>query len=306
LRRSEKKEIKNSPLHQFSMSKGFISFALFVLCITLVSCAPYKVSVNDAQIIISDSTDSTDIAEGRTYKLEHPKTFNEFKVSAQHFQHILLSFKLKNPAGKPVTAHQAFITLRNVKTSQELIFVTKQDGKQATAQISLEEVASDFHGASGEYQLIFTVGDAQISNPFAWTLLNLNINFSNDSVVPLSENPFAAKPEIKHLFRVPETRPPKTISWAFTLAVLSPIAFLLIGWLAVGANISNFPFGGLSFIYAVGFEACLGAILALFALYWFQLNMVQTLLYLGVLSLPTLFFAQKNLSSIASQKVKTA
>jgi len=61
---------------------------------------------------------------------------------------------------------------------------------------------------------------------------------------------------------------------------------------------------GGGFIWAVGFQGCLGAILALFGLYWLSLNMMQTLFYLGVLSVPTVVFAQKSLNHLASQNSK--
>jgi len=241
----------------------------------------------------------------KKYRLEFPNTFTEAKVTADYFQHLYLTFKLKNQAGKALVAHQAFLTLKS-KSNDEIIFVAKHDGKQYNVHIGFEEISKDLYGASGEYELVLTVGDKDITNPFAWTLLSFKLNYPNDSQVARPGDPYEKKADIKHIFRVPESRPRKEISFAFTIAVLTPVGFLLIGLLIVGANISNFPFNGLGFIYAIGFQACLGAILLLFGLYWLSLNMVQTLLYLGVLSVPALIFAQKNLSNLATEaKIKT-
>jgi len=138
-----------------------------------------------------------------------------------------------------------------------------------------------------------------------WKVATLSISLPNSTVSP-HVNPYAPRPVIEHNFRKAEKRPPQTISFAFTIAVLSPCFFLFVGLIRVGANIRNFPFGA-GFIWAVGFQACLGAILALFAFYWLALNMVQTLFYLGVLSVPTVFFAQKTLNNLAAQnKIKQA
>jgi len=294
-------------LDMASATRFVVVLLISAVLVDLISAAQTKVSISDTELVVSDSQDAADIKQGRKYRIEYPNAFTEVPVSAEHFQHLYVTFRLKNQAGKAFVAHQAFLTLRNPKTQDEIIFVAKQDGKQYTAHIDIAETTKELFGASGEYQLILTVGDKEISNPFSWTLLYFNLNFPNESKLDRPEDPFAKKPEIRHLFRLPESRPPAGISSLFTLAVLSPIGFLLIGFLVVGANIKNFPFNGLGFIYAVGFQACLGALLLLFVLFWFELNMVQTLLYLGVLSVPTIIFAQKNLSNLATEaKLKTA
>ena len=57
----------------------------------------------------------------------------------------------------------------------------------------------------------------------------------------------------------------------------------------MGANFGNFPTGS-NFIFAIGFQVCLGSILGLFVFYWLKLNMMQTLGYLAILAIPSLFF----------------
>jgi hypothetical protein len=88
----------------------------------------------------------------------------------------------------------------------------------------------------------------------------------------------------------------------FTGAVLViPFLVLLIGLGQIGANFSNFPSGG-NFIWAAGFQACVGVILALFSLYWLWLTMVETLEYLLILGVSTLFFAHKKLNVLSKVK----
>jgi len=211
-----------------------------------------------------------------------------------------LDFKVKSQAsGKPIQVHQVFLKIANAKTSQEFFFVAKNSGKQYSVHISFAEIADDFYGQSGDYKLDLIVGDAFIQNPITWKLANLNITYSNESKTALPESPFAPKQEIAHKFKEPEKRPPLTVSFAFTIAVASPFLILFIGLLKVGANLGNFPVSGISFIYAVGFQGCLGAILALFGLFWLRLTMIQTLIYLTLLTPPTLFFAHQALNHLA-------
>jgi len=264
-----------------------------------------QAAVTDVQLLVSDSQDTQDLAEGRKYKVDYPTSLDH-ALTVESFQHLLFTFKLKNQgSGKSLLPQQVFVTLSNAR--DEVILIAKHDGKQYSVSVSFEDVADNFYGGSGEYSLTLTVGDAFVQNPISWKVAALNVNYPAKYKRTIPSSPFVAKPEIVHMFRQPEKRPPKTTSFAFTLAVLSPIVFLLVGFLRVGANISNFPFSGTAFLYAIGFQGCFGSILGLFVLYWLQLNMVQTLLYLTVLSVPTVFFAQKALTNLAVQsKVKTA
>ena len=47
---------------------------------------------------------------------------------------------------------------------------------------------------------------------------------------------YEAKPEIVHMFREPEKRPPATVSYAFTALVLLPLLILLVAWKLIGVN----------------------------------------------------------------------
>jgi len=261
-----------------------------------------QISISDATVVISDSADSQDVAEGRKYRPEFPNAVDS-KVTAEHFHHLTFTFKLKNQGtGKAVQPHQVFTSIGNSK--DEVVYPANYDGKQFLVHFSFEEVANVLH-KSGDFSLSLTVGDISISTPIQWKVATIHISFPNKTSFDVP-NPFAPKPEIAHMFRLPESRPKKTVSLAFTAAVLSPALFLFIGLIRVGANLSNFPVGS-GFIWAVGFQACFGAILALFVLYWLALNMVQTLIYLGVLSVPTILFAQKTLNNLAAQnKLKKA
>jgi len=113
----------------------------------------------------------------------------------------------------------------------------------------------------------------------------------------------AKKPEIHHQFRQAEKRPTSAVSSFFTLAVLAPLALLFIGWGAVGANLKNFPTGS-DALSALGFHASLGAVLALFVIYWLSLNMMTTLIYMGVLAVPSAFFAHATLNALYEKNVQ--
>jgi len=259
-------------------------------------------TISDVQLTISDSTDSIDIQEGRKHSVEFGKTLDTL-VKAEYFQHIYLDFKVKGPSGKELQVQQAFVRLFNQKLGREYLAIGKSSTKGYTAHLNLREAANEFYGQSGDYQLQVIVGDASVKNPTVWTVGTVHINYPSELRTEVPRSPFAVLPEIQHQFRKPEKRPPTAISSAFTIAVVAvPALVLFIGLIRVGANLNNFPTGA-NFIWAIGFQACVGGVLLLYTFYWLSLNMIQTLTYLTVLLIPTLFFAHKNLNALSRGKL---
>jgi len=143
------------------------------------------------------------------------------------------------------------------------------------------------------------VGDAVIENPFAWLLADISLTFPEGGKAKQDAmSQYSKKPEIKHKFNVPEKRPPATVSLAFTGLVLLPLGILIVLWIKLGVNVSNFPMN----LSAIGFHVCLAGIFGLYYLYWTKLNMFLTLRYLSMLAIPTFFFGNRLLSSLASKR----
>jgi len=216
-------------------------------------------------------------------------------------QHAFVDFKVKSQAsGKPIQVHQAFVRISNPSNKQqEAVFIAKYTQKQYSVHLVQDDLVEAFAGQSGVYDVDLIVGDSFVHNPFSWKIAKINVKFPADLKVHKSDDPFTTKKDIVHQFRKEEVRPPQSISMAFTGAVLAPSLIFLIGLLAIGANLKNFPSGS-NAIFALGFQTVLGAILALYGFYWLKLNMMQTLLYLGALLIPFLFFAHRTLNHLAS------
>ena len=106
------------------------------------------------------------------------------------------------------------------------------------------------------------------------------------------------KPEIRHLFREPEKRPPTVVSTAFTGLVLAPFAIMLLCWMKLGVNMSSFPFS----LSALGFHLGLGAIFSLYYLFWLQLDMFSTLKYLIMVGVVTFLCGNSMLVKIAEKR----
>ena len=98
----------------------------------------------------------------------------------------------------------------------------------------------------------------------------------------------------------PEPRPPAAVSSLFTLLCLAPVLIMLVLWLRLGVNISNFPFS----LYALGFHVGLGGIFGLYYYFWLQLNMFTTVKYLMMVGVVTFLCGNKMLVGIAEKRAK--
>ncbi|XP_013402149.1 dolichyl-diphosphooligosaccharide--protein glycosyltransferase subunit 2 [Lingula anatina] len=256
-----------------------------------------QVGVENVEIGVADKDQGT---PARTTKVQHPKKASS-TFEADHHQRIIMRFTLRDmTANAAMTAHQTFVRLTNQKSKQEIVFVAEADNADVYRfDLDVGSSAKDFGWLSGKYTMDLVVGDAVIENPLFWTVADVSLTFPEGSApkAPASDL-YAPKKNIEHMFRQPEKRPPGTVSMLFTALVLAPAALLLILWLTIGVNISNFPMS----LSAIGFHAGLGAIFVLYYFYWVHLNMFQTLRYLGFLGVPTFLFGNRLLSGIAAKR----
>ncbi|XP_067410479.1 dolichyl-diphosphooligosaccharide--protein glycosyltransferase subunit 2 isoform X2 [Emydura macquarii macquarii] len=223
--------------------------------------------------------------------------------TADSHQNFALSFQLVDVnSGAELIPHQTFVRLHNQKTGQEVVFVAEPDSKNVYKfELDTTERKTEFDSASGTYTLYLIIGDATLENPILWNVADVVIKFPEEDAPSTvqSKNLFIPKPEIQHLFREPEKRPPTVVSNTFTALILSPLLLLFILWIKIGANISNFSFAPSTIIFHLGHAAMLG----LMYVYWTQLNMFQTLKYLAILGSVTFLAGNRMLAQKAIKRI---
>ncbi|PRD36462.1 UNVERIFIED_CONTAM: Dolichyl-diphosphooligosaccharide--protein glycosyltransferase subunit 2 [Trichonephila clavipes] len=238
------------------------------------------------------------VSSAKSTRITFPKESVKFDVDIH--QKLFLKFSLKDKNAKsPIIAHQAFVMFANQKTKQEVVFNAESDTSgvyRFDLDVKLKE--KDFQFASGTYDVYIIVGDPVLKNPFMWKLGQAALTFSVAAATTVHENPYEPKPEIKHMFREKEKRPPSIVSNTFSVLCVAPLLLLFILWLKLGANLSNFPCS----IYAAGFHLGLLSIFGLFACFWLHLNMFSTLKYLLGLGLFTYLSGHRLLSKLAADK----
>lgn len=282
----------------------------------LISAVPSKadpklIGNTGAQINVKVMTDVTvEAAEigtiyrdqgtsAKTTSIVYPK--ENVNLEADYHQKIFMKFSLRDQNAKTtLLAHQTFVQFINRENGQEVVFVAEPDSSNVYRfDLDLFTKAKEFSYMSEIYDIYLIVGDAVIKNPFMWKMGQVNIAFPvNPSPVKPTENPYLPKPEIKHLFREKEKRPSSFVSNTFSVLCLIPLLLLLILWIKLGVNLSNFPCS----LYAPAFHLGLLGIFSLFICFWLHLNMFSTLLYLLGLGAFTFLSGHKLLNKLASSK----
>ncbi|XP_006611989.1 dolichyl-diphosphooligosaccharide--protein glycosyltransferase subunit 2 [Apis dorsata] len=257
------------------------------------------------------TADADQTTQPKLTRILFPEKLSQ-KIEADSQQKLVMRFLLRDNANKkPMRAHQAFVRLssisisKNDKKGHEILFVAEADTSHLYKfDMPVGTAAANFNYQSRDYNVELIIGDAILNNPFQWTVATVSLKFPEPSSSERTDknvfyksksNVYSTKPEITHMFREPEKRPPAFVSNLFTGLCLAPVLLLLILWAKLGVNISNFPFS----LSAVIFHLGLGSIFTLFGIFWLKLNMFVTLRYLVGLGIVTFLAGNKMLSRIA-------
>ncbi|KAM0931225.1 hypothetical protein ACQ4PT_000316 [Festuca glaucescens] len=290
------------------------------------------IKVDKAEIGIAENDAGTSESVEKLDLLKDTK----ISLSANHLQKLRLSFQLATPLGRTFKPHQVFLKLKH-ESGVEHFFVVPGSARQFKIVLDFLGLVEKFYYLSGRYDLELSVGDASMENSFLRALGHLELDLPEPSekaprppaqaVDPLAK--FAPQKEISHIFRVPEKRPPKEVSLAFTGLTLLPFIGFLIGLMRLGVNLKNFPSLPGPAAFASLFHAGIGAVLLLYVLFWVkvsvllvvniiaqakhllmfillleQLDLFTTLKYLGFLSVFLVFVGHRALSYLSSTSTK--
>jgi oligosaccharyltransferase complex subunit delta (ribophorin II) len=225
-------------------------------------------------------------------------------LEADNQQKVVLKFALKDNKGQSVTPHQVFVRFLHEATKEEIVFVVEPDStnKEYKFDLTLATRAKDFNSQSGTYDMSLIVGDFNIANPFEWTIATVKLSFPPGGEVKTKPSwaivSYEVKPEIKHLFREPEKRPPTFVSDLFSLLVLAPFLLLLGLWLKIGVNVKNLPVT----LSALLFHSGLALIFSLFFLFWLKMDMFTTLKCLSGVTIMTFLSGHSLLKTLSKAK----
>lgn len=256
-----------------------------------------KAEVSDVRVGAADREQLTP----KIHKLEPGKELKD-KLEADQNSKIYVKFFLKTN-GKPIDAQQTFVKFTEAKTGREVIFLAEKNANtnEYSCEVDLSTNGKSFSQLSGVYSVQLIVSDALISNPQVIPLAKIKIQIGDSVAADAKASLFTPLPEIKHMFRPAEPRPSKLVSTVFSALCAAPFALLIILWLSMGVNFSNFKFS----LSGILFHVLLAGVFGLFYCYWSYLNMFQTLYYLMFLVIGLFVTGKPTLSALATKKEKT-
>jgi len=224
-------------------------------------------------------------------------------LEADVHQKMTIRFSVRDrQAKKPISVHQAFVVFVHEKTNQEIIFVAETDTTNVYKfDVDFQKSAHEFEGVSGKYHIRLVVGDSAVSNAIDWNLVDVSLKlpeFVKPPVKKSEEIIYDKLPEIQHLFREAEKRPPQVVSDVFSLLALAPFVVLLLLWLRIGINFGNMPMS----IWVIVFHAGLAGIFFLYFTFWLRLDMFVTLKYLTIIGALTFLAGNRLLRSLAEAR----
>merc|ERR1739844_174685 len=252
------------------------------------------IALENVEIGVADTDQSTG---PKMTSVAHPDKVKK-ELEADHHHKVIIKFAVKDKAsGEKVKVHQAFVRLA-LKDS-EIIYVAEPDSSNNYKfDLDVSAKAKEFGSKSGKYSVSLIIGDAVVSNPTNWNLADITLQFpaADGQAGSMPDN--KPKPEIRHLFREPEKRPPQIVSTAFTGLCLVPIGLMIVVWMKLGVNISNFPVSPT----AIGFHLGLGSIFFLYLQFWLHLDMFSTIKYLIMVGVVTFLCGNSMLVKIAEKR----
>ncbi|KAF5277761.1 hypothetical protein FQR65_LT03741 [Abscondita terminalis] len=258
--------------YRVGITAGTHSAALMIRVLGPVNVQWLEVGLGD-----SDGTSAP-----RLTKLQHPSKLTS-PLQADSSHHLILRFSLSRSVQQP------FLRLSSGK--REIVFVAELDSSKAY-KIDVNLATELSHSAKFEMELI--LGDSIMSNPIRWPFGNIDVVLNTPE--PEQSAGRGPRPEIKHMFRPAEKRPPQAVSMFFTALAASPLLLLLILWIKLGINFKNFSFA------ALPFHVGLGGIFSLFTCFWLRLDMFSTCAWLIPIGGFTFLAGHHILSKLAKQK----
>ena len=137
-------------------------------------------------------------------------------------------------------------------------------------ELDMNTAAGDFGTKSGLYSVSVIIGDAVITNPLSPLAADIEITLPDGESSSSEAGPFSPKPEIRHVFRQPDSRPPAMVSNVFSILCLAPVLIMLAMWVKIGVNVSNFPMS----LAAIGFHLGFAVIFVLYFYFCLELQVI--------------------------------
>eukprot|EP00270_Netrium_digitus_P009260 TRINITY_DN2810_c0_g2_i1.p1 TRINITY_DN2810_c0_g2~~TRINITY_DN2810_c0_g2_i1.p1 ORF type:complete len:253 (-),score=80.04 TRINITY_DN2810_c0_g2_i1:182-895(-) len=207
---------------------------------------------------------------------------------------VRFSLRSDHGLGHLFIPREIFLVFQDQAGNQHLYLPTVEDDAAVSFRLDFAEERN--LSASGQpLKMTLSVGDILMANPIRWVLGEVEVDGEGEeaetlealeAAPPAPHESSPLLPEIRHIFRPKENRPPLVVSMTFALLAVIPLLAFVYGLLRLGINLAAFPpQGSKHFASAASFHAGIACILILFVFCWIKMNLFLTLRLLPVLAL---------------------
>ncbi|KAI9291126.1 hypothetical protein K502DRAFT_368693 [Neoconidiobolus thromboides FSU 785] len=289
---------------------NWILSIITLLFITHVSCEGSNSSEQkdgqdneQAQLILSNLKVSINDKVGNpviSKKLTYPKPLNSI-LTTEEGQSYRISFTAKKKTisndEEAIKLNLAVVLFNHTETSK-LSYLPFKQSKGANYKLTLgpKKLPNFIKKNPGNYEVTLLLGGVKKVESIKYKVGK--VEFKVDKLTEENKKyQFEPKPIIEHQFRQPDKIANSTLSYLFSILVLSPWLILLGLWSKLNINIKEFPFNEpTALIYSSSFIVCLSGYLILAYLYWIRLTIFDTLFCFFPLTLATIVFGKFTLS----------
>jgi hypothetical protein len=234
--------------------------------------------------------------------LNNPQKFSKV-LSANQDCSLIARVKISFPGGKkPTIMEQVFLRLKNVDLQKSYnAYASKYDSDNNEYFIGFDlDDPVNMESYNGVYELSVLMSDPTIANVLKWDFGQIKISFTKPSD-PLDEERSLKnklQPKMEPTFS-PEVKREKNlvIGSIFSLLILVLTLLLLIVLVKSDSNVRNFPKDSFAFLMNVLFVGVLGVVAYILFLFWTKYNILQTMFFFVIMSIPVSLIVYKALKN---------
>ena len=234
--------------------------------------------------------------------IKNPEKYSQVLEANQDCS-LIARVKVSFPGGKKQTLmEQVFLRLKNVELQKSYnAYASKFDLENNEYFIGFElDDSVNMESFNGIYEISIVMSDPTIKNVLKWDFGKIKISFTKPSD-PLDQERLLKnnlQPKMEPTFS-PEVKREKNmvIASIFSFIILLLTVLLFIVLVKSDSNVQNFPRSSFAFIMNVLFIGVLGIVAYVLFLFWTKYNILQTMFFFVIMSIPVSFIVYKALKN---------
>ena len=234
--------------------------------------------------------------------LTYPQKYaNVLKATQDHS--LIARVKVSFPGGKkPTLIEQVFLRLKNNNLKKSYnAYASKYDLENNEYFIGFElDDPVNMESYNGLYEISIIMSDPNIKEVLHWEFGQIEISFTKptDPQEELNSLKNSLEPKMEPTFS-PEPKREKNllIGSIFSFIILGLTFMLIIILIKSDSNVNNFPKSSFGFLMNLLFIGVLVTVAYILFLFWVKFNILQTMFFFVVMTIPASFIVYKALKN---------